>query len=91
MGYNFIYECRCEISDLVLQGLERCSVYDLAFAIGVDERTIRRWRDGEGEPKYSHYRALCKFLEKEGEDNSPSFFIKKRPRERGLVLWTNSP
>ena len=92
MSYDFVFKCKCEVSDLVMQGIERCSIDDLAFAIGVDERTIRRWRDGIGEPRYLHYRALCKFLESEGEDDSPSDFFKgKRPLFRGLFLWAKTP
>ena len=68
MSYKqVVKECQFEVSDLVLGALEHNSIYVLAGVIGVDERTIRRWRDGVGEPKYSHYRMLRRFVDSEGE------------------------
>ena len=83
---NVSRECKLEVSDLVLQALESSSIYDLAFALNVDERTIRRWRDGIGEPRYSHYRMLCRFVDKEGEPSSPSGILKRKR----LCLMTKS-
>ena len=62
-------DCVLEVSDLVLAALESCSINTLAVELSVDTRTIRRWRDGLAEPRYSHYRMLCMFVENGGRDN----------------------
>lgn len=71
MSYNEVSRvCACEVSDLVMEALDNGrTIGELALMVGVDTRTIRRWRDGIGDPKYSHYRMLCKVIEG-GEDYS---------------------
>ena len=81
-------QCTYEVSALVMEALDSIkSIGELAFMIGVDERTIRRWRDGIGDPKYSHYRMLRKVVEG-GEDDSSSVFLR---RFCVFFLWTKTP
>ena len=58
-------------SNKVWEALSFKSVSDLAGALNVDERTIRRWRDKEVLPSLHLYVALCRLVESEGGSDSP--------------------
>lgn len=73
-------KCRLEVKRLVWKALECCE-YDrffLAELLGVDESSIRNWRDGKSIPLADHYLMLCKFVESEGEIDSLSDFSKQK-------------
>ena len=59
------------VSDLVWKAIIHTSIEHVAAELGVDERSIRRWRDGQVLPSLQSYFALCRLVESEGGDDSP--------------------
>ena len=63
--------------------LEMYNLNELAKALGVDERTIRRWRQGEVAPSLYHYIELCALVDGDEGDNPSSpnlneIFVSKK-------------
>lgn len=69
-------QCRKEVRALVWKALDCCmhDRFSLAMYMGVDESSIRNWRDGKSIPLADHYLMLCRFVELGGEDDSLSDF-----------------
>ena len=60
-------------ADLVNHALRYRSQDDLASALGVTERTIRRWAVGEGVPRSAYLTAISHELERDDRPRQPDF------------------
>ena len=66
-----------EMSNLVMEVLDRTGLTIIALSakMDVDERSIRRWRDGEVIPNLPNYEKLRGLLTKGGESSSPPYYF----------------
>ena len=66
-----------EMSNLVMDVLDRTGLTIIALSakMDVDERSIRRWRDGEAIPNLPNYEKLRGLLTKGGDDDSPPYYF----------------
>ena len=66
---------KLQVSNMVLDLLDKKSMVQLTVEMGVNERTIRRWMDGEVLPSLLNYEQLRGLLTEGGDDDSPPYYF----------------
>ena len=63
------YDIACKVSNLILDAKERLGTYKaVALELGIDERSVRRWRDGYCLPTLPTYFAIKELVNQSDND-----------------------